>query len=74
MMAHSRVEKMSKIQKNHFEKTSIIEEIEDQDRQRNVNKQQQNSSSTYMFNMNTQIVDMKVQNQDFQKQFRLRKL
>ena len=73
-MTHSRVEKMSKIQKNHSEKISIIEKIEDQDRQRNVNEQQQNSSNIYMFDTNTQIVNMKVQNQNFQKQFRLRKL
>ena len=38
-MTHSRVEKMSKIQKDHFEEISIIEEIENQDCQRNVNEQ-----------------------------------
>ena len=38
-MTHSRVEKMSKIQKDYSEKISIIEKIEDQDRQRNVNEQ-----------------------------------
>ena len=37
-MTHSRVEKMSKIQENYFKKILIIEEIEDQDYQRNVNK------------------------------------
>ena len=73
-MAHSRVEKMSEIQEDHFEKTLIIEEVENQGRQRDVNEQQQNNSNIYMFDTNTQIVDMKVQNQDFQKQFRLRKL
>ena len=73
-MTHSRVEKMSKIQENHFEKISIIEEIENQDRQRNVNEQQQSNSDIYMLDTNTQIVDMKVQNQNLQKQFRLRKL
>ena len=61
-MTHSRVKKMSKIQKHHFEKISIIEKIKDQNRQRNVNEQQQNNSNIYMFNMNTQIVDMKIQN------------
>ena len=65
---------MSKIQKDHSEKTSIIEKIENQDRQRNVNEQQQSSSSIYMLDTNIQIVDMKVQNQNLQKQFRLRKL
>ena len=44
---------MSKIQKDHFKKISIIEKIENQDRQQNVNKQQQNNSNIYMFNMNT---------------------
>ena len=39
-MTHSHVEKMSKIQKNYFEKILIIEEIENQNRQRNVNEQQ----------------------------------
>ena len=73
-MAHPRVEKMSKIQENHFEKISIIEEIENQDYQRNVNEQQQNNLNIYMLDTNIQIVDMKIQNQDFQKQFRLRKL
>ena len=74
MMAHSHVKKISKIQKDHFEEISIIEKIEDQDRQRNVNEQQQNNSNIYMLDTNTQIVNMKVQNQNFQKQFRLRKL
>ena len=37
-MTHSRIKKISKTQKNHFEKTLIIEKIEDQDRQRDVNK------------------------------------
>ena len=73
-MTHSRVEKISKTQENHSEKTSIIEKIEDQDRQRDVNEQQQNNSNTYMFDTNIQIVDMKAQNQNLQKQFRLRKL
>ena len=50
---------MLKIQKNHFEKILIIEEIEDQDCQRNVNEQQQNNSNIYMFDTNIQIVDMK---------------
>ena len=73
-MTHSRVEKMSKIQKDHFEKISIIEEIENQDCQRNVNEQQQSNSNIYMLDTNIQIVEMKIQNQDFQKQLRLRKL
>ena len=73
-MAHSRVEKMPKIQEDHFEKTSIIEEVEDQNRQRNVNEQQQNSSDIYMLDTNIQIVDMEVQNQNLQKQLRLREL
>ena len=58
-MTHSRVEKMSKTQENHFEKISIIEKIENQNRQRNANEQQQNNSNIYMFDTNTQIVDMK---------------
>ena len=70
-MTHSRVKKMSKIQENYFEKISIIKEIENQDRQRNVNEQQQSNSDIYIFDTNIQIVDMKVQNQNLQKQFRL---
>ena len=73
-MTHSRVEKMPKTQKNHFKKISIIEKVEDQNRQRDVNEQQQNNSNIYMFDTNIQIVDMKAQNQNLQKQFRLRKL
>ena len=73
-MTHSRVEKMSKIQENHFKKILIIEKIKNQDRQRDVNEQQQNNLNIYMFDMNIQIVDMKAQNQNFQKQLRLRKL
>ena len=38
-MMHSHIKKMSKIQKNHFEKISIIEEIKNQNRQRNVDEQ-----------------------------------
>ena len=53
---------MSKTQKNYFEKILIIEKIEDQNRQRNVNEQQQNNLNIYKFNTNTQIVDKKVQN------------
>ena len=59
-MTHSRVKKMSKTQKDHFEKILIIEEIENQNRQRDVNEQQQNNLNTYMFDTSTQIVDMKV--------------
>ena len=64
MMTHSRVKKMSKTQENHFKKTSIIEKIEDQNRQRDVNEQQQNNLNIYMFDTNIQIVDMKAQNQN----------
>ena len=38
-MTHPRVKKMSKTQENHSEKISIIEEVEDQNCQRNVNEQ-----------------------------------
>ena len=73
-MTHPRVEKMSKTQNDHSEKTSIIEKIENQGRQQNINEQQQNNSDIYMPDTNIQIVDMKAQNQNLQKQLRLRKL
>ena len=61
-MTHSQIEKISNIQDDVSEKISIIEEIENRDRQRNVNEHQQNSSDTFMFDTSTQIVDMKIQN------------
>ena len=73
-MTHSRIEKISNIQDDVLEKISVIEEIENRDRQRDVNEHQQNSSDTFMLDTSTQIVDMKIQNQNFQKQLRLRKL
>ena len=73
-MTHSRIEKISNIQNDVSEKISIIEEIKDRDRQRNVNEHQQSSLNIFMLDTSTQIVDMKTQNQNFQKQFRLRKL
>ena len=73
-MTHSRIEKISNIQNDVFEKILIIEEIEDRNRQRNVNEHQQNNSDTFMLDTSTQIVDIKIQNQNLQKQFRLQKL
>ena len=61
-MTHSRIEKISNTQDDVSEKISVIEEIEDRDRQRNVNEHQQSSSDTFMFDTSTQIVDMKTQN------------
>ena len=73
-MTHSRIEKISNTQDDVSEKILIIEEIEDQNRQRNVNEHQQSNLNIFMLDTSIQIVDMKTQNQNFQKQFRLRKL
>ena len=61
-MTHSRIEKISNIQDDVSEKTSIIEEIEDRNRQRNVNEHQQSNLYIFMLDTSTQIVDMKTQN------------
>ena len=73
-MAHPRVEEVPETQDDHPEETPVIEEAEDQGRQRDANGQQQSSPGTYMPDTNTQIVDMEAQNQDLQKQLRLREL
>ena len=61
-MTHSRIEKISNTQDDVSEKISVIEEIEDRDRQWNVNEHQQSNSDIFMFDTSTQIVDMKTQN------------
>ena len=58
-MTHSRIEKISNTQNDVSEEISVIEEIEDRNRQRNVNEHQQSSSDIFMFDTSTQIVDMK---------------
>ena len=61
-MTHSRIEKISNIQDDVLEKISVIEEIENRDRQRDVNEHQQSNLNTFMLDTSIQIVDMKIQN------------
>ena len=59
-MTHSRIKKISNIQDDVSEKISVIEEIEDRNRQQNVNEHQQSNLNTFMLDTNTQIVDIKI--------------
>ena len=52
-MTQSRIEKILNIQNDVSEKISIIEKIEDRDRQRNVNEHQQSNLNTFMLDTST---------------------